>query len=111
MPRGKLLSDFEKGQILAMKREFISICEIDRTLGRSPGAVKNFCTHPKQVDAQKCTRNATKITKKQTRLLLREANKDEKSCRELKLCLDIGIGIRGIQQILHAAPHLKYKKC
>ncbi|CDF41141.1 unnamed protein product [Chondrus crispus] len=105
MPRGKLLSDLEKGEIVAMKRECMSIPEIARTLSRSPRAVQNFCKHPKRVDAQKGARNASK-----KRLLLRDASKGEKSCKELKLCLDIGIGVRRIQQILRATPHQKYKK-
>ncbi|CDF38189.1 unnamed protein product [Chondrus crispus] len=110
MPRRKLLSDFEKGQIVAMKQECLSVCEISRTLTRSPGAVQNFLKHPKRVDGRKSTCNATKISKKQTRLLLREASKGEKSCRELKLSLDIDVGVCRVQQILRDAPHLKYKK-
>ena len=110
MPRGKLLSDYEKGQIVAMKRECVSIREIARTLSRSPGAIQNFLRNPRRVDGRKCTRNATKITKTQTRLLLREASKGEKSCRELKLSLEIDMGVRRVQQILRQAPHLKYKK-
>ncbi|CDF35190.1 unnamed protein product [Chondrus crispus] len=110
MPRRKLLSDFEKGQIVAMKQECLSVCEIARTLSRSPGAVHNFLNHPKRVDGRKSTRNATKISKKQTQLLLRDASKGEKSCRELKVSLEIDVGVRRIQQILRDAPHFKYKK-
>ena len=81
MPRGNLLSDYEKAQIVAMKRECVSIREIARTLDRYPGAAHNFLRHAGRVDGLKCTRNAMKIKETQTRLLLWEASKGEKSWR------------------------------
>ena len=63
MPRGKILSDFEKGQIVAMKRECMSIGEIARTLNRSAGAIETFVKDPKRCDGRKSTQNATKVKK------------------------------------------------
>jgi len=110
MPRGKLLTQFEKGQIVALNRECMSVREIARMIGRSPGALQNFLRHPKVCDARKSSRNAKKLTKKHTRLLLREAAKGEKSCRELQITLNLPVGVRRVQQVLRGCPHLKYKK-
>ena len=110
MPREKFLSDYEKVQIVAIKREFVSSREIASTLNRSPGAENIFLRHPRGVDGLKCTRNATQPTKTQTQLWLREASKGETSSRKLKLSPEVDLGVRRIQQILCQTPHLKYRK-
>ena len=42
MPRGTKLINFEKGQILALKKEVVSYRDIAKTIHRSVGAVQNF---------------------------------------------------------------------
>lgn len=54
------MPDYGKRQIMAMKRECVSICEIARTLNKSPDATRNFLKHLGRVDGRKCTGNATK---------------------------------------------------
>ena len=110
MARGKLLSDVEKGQIIALRKESWSLRAIAKELNRSVGAVQNFVKRPHKTHKPKSTRNAKKITRRQTALLIREACKGQLSARQLQATLGLPVGVRRVQQLLKATPHLQYKK-
>ncbi|CAI5438408.1 unnamed protein product [Caenorhabditis angaria] len=54
MPRGKPLSDFEKGQITAKKDQRLSNRQIARDLGRSPRVINNYVNDPRNYGTGKC---------------------------------------------------------
>ena len=56
MPKGKKLSQFEKGQVIALSKEGLSHREIAKKLGRSRASIDNFFKRSYQIQLKKCWR-------------------------------------------------------
>lgn len=68
---------------------------------RSPKSVKKFLENKDK---------PYKISDKPKRILIRRGNKGKELELELRNVLDLQIGVRFVQQILHDGPDLKYVK-
>lgn len=110
MPRGTLLSDVEKGQIIALQREMIPVRQIAESVGRSVGAVQSFIRRQKLPPRPAKRPNASKISEQQRRALLRKAKQGMHSASELVAELNLPVKKRRVQQILSGDPELRYKK-
>lgn len=110
MPRWRLISDFEKWQILAYHRECLSIRDIADILERSPNYVWGFLMRQNHPLPRKAPRKSYKISEKSKRILFRHAKKGEKVASELRDALKLNIGVRRVQQILSSCLDLKYVK-
>ncbi|CDF39636.1 unnamed protein product [Chondrus crispus] len=110
MPRGPPLTDNEKGQILALHHQLLSLRDIAQTLERSVGAVQRFLKNPNRHSRRRAHVTGQKITVGQEKALIRKACSGEYSARDLKNKMDFPIAVRRVQQILSSTPHLKYKK-
>ena len=71
MPRGKPLSEFQKGRIVAYKNEGKGVREIARQLRISPNTVSNFIRKPES-DRRKKTGGPKKLTQRDQRKIIRE---------------------------------------
>lgn len=110
MPRGTLLTELEKGQILGLHSSCISVRAIAIELNRSRACVSTFLErHGKNLPDKK-NKNASKLSPQRKRALLREAKKGESSANELRVALNMPVSTRRIQQIISADPHLRYRK-
>ena len=110
MPRGPPLTDLEKGQILAMHHQLMSLRDISKELGRSVGAVQRFLKNPSRTARSRAHVTGQKLTVRQEKAMIRKATTGNYSARDIKQDLSLPVGVRRIQQILSATPHLKYKK-
>ncbi len=71
MGRGKQLTDFEKGQILAYKSLGQSIAEISRLVNRSWHVVNNFIEDPGNYGTKKSPGRPNELTPQDHRRILR----------------------------------------
>lgn len=62
MPRGKLLSEFEKGYILEARKDCLSNKDIADGIQRSIGAVQNFVNRPRCCKRREVSRNLCKLS-------------------------------------------------
>jgi len=110
MPRGKLFSDHEKAQILALRHAFWTIRGIAEHIWRSPSSVLSFLRNLYRTNARKSSRNAKKLATRQIRILLRVTCKGESSANQHCNQISLPSSVRRVQQILHEAPLLTYIK-
>ena len=110
MPRGKKLTGFQQGQIQAWGKEGISQSEIAKRVGKSRKAVQTFLKTPIAYNETHAGRRPPKMSPADSRRLLREASKGDKSAGTLTTELELPISKRRAQQIISASPLLKYRK-
>ncbi|CDF35348.1 unnamed protein product [Chondrus crispus] len=110
MPRGPPLTDLEKGQILALHHQLMSLRDISKELGRSVGAVQRFLKNPSLTARSQAHVTGQKLTVREEKAIIRKATTGNYSARDIKQDLNLPVGVRRIQKILSATPHLKYRK-
>lgn len=72
IPRGKPLSEFQKGQIVAYKNEGKGVREIVRQLRIIPNTVSNFIRNPESDRRKKKTGRPKKLTQRDQLKIIRE---------------------------------------
>ena len=110
MPRGTRLTDFEEGQILALKKKFPPYCSIAHSINCSVGTAQNFLKayHSNvRVDIAKKT---LKILDKTKRRLIIMACAGNYNANDLKAHLNLSVTTRRIQQILLERKEVRYSK-
>ncbi|GAB0096980.1 hypothetical protein DMENIID0001_125670 [Sergentomyia squamirostris] len=84
MPRGTILSESEKGEIIAYRKCDIDIREIARKLGRSACVVHNFLKNPNGYNTNSQHGRKRSLTKRTERQILRLASNSTRSCNTIK---------------------------
>lgn len=105
-----MISDLEKGQLIDLYREGVSMRQAFEDVNRSNSAVRYFLRFGREKKGSTWGMNIKKVTKKDTRRLIRTALRSKLSVYELRYTLDFSVGVRRIQQLLQEVPYLKYKK-
>lgn len=112
MPRGISLSDKEKGQIKAYHEEGLSNREISRRLNRSSCVIDNFIKLGDKYSTKKRKGRIPTVTERDKREIKRLALTETFSAKEIRGQMDLGVGIRRVQQIMKTDLNLTYdKKC
>lgn len=108
MPKGNLLTDVEKGQIVALGNQCLSFKAISEAIGQSVDAVAFFSrTSNCRKDQFKC-RNAAKFSRVQEESLQHYALRIQHSSKELQNLLNLLVTVSLVQQIFLNNPFLKY---
>jgi len=110
MPRGKHLSDFEKGQILALHHSCNSISDIARELERSRDVIRSFLSAPESYGTKKRAGRPKKLTDAGKRRILREVINGNLGSASIVKALQIPVKARRVRQVLQDAEHLRYKR-
>ena len=110
MPRGEKLTEFEKGQILALHHLKKSNISIAKHIKRSEYVVKTFLKVPQQYGTKRRPERPKILQQRDLTRLNREASKGKLSVQELKNDLELSVSVRRVRQILHSNPNLAYKK-
>ena len=110
MVRGVSLTKEEKGRIEAFRRCGISQKRIAKELGRSRAVIQNYLKDPQNYGTRKSTGRPSNVTPHQKRLLLREGSRGIKSADQLRRELNLPIGTRRVQMLLHECPSLVFKR-
>ena len=84
MSKGKLLTDFEKGQIAAYAESGMSKREIARRINRSHNVVIYFLKNPGNYGKKNAGGWTPTVTNREKRLLLRDLTDKSMSIREAK---------------------------
>lgn len=84
MPRGKILTDLEKGQILAFKAENLSLREIARRLDRSLRVVQNFLKSPTDYGKIKRPGRKNKLSERDVAHITRLASNSSSSVAKIR---------------------------
>ena len=110
MPREKKLTEFEKGQILALHHLKKSNRSNAKHIKRSEYVVRTFLKAPQQYGTKRRPERPKILQQRDLRRLNREASKGKLSARELKNDLELAVSVRRVRQIIHSNPNLAYKK-
>ena len=110
MARGRTLTEQERGKILTFKEMGLSHRAIARKIGRSPRVIRNFLVDPKQYASKKKRGSCGRISSRDKRRLLYLASNQITSASKLQRSMDLKISIRRVQQLLHDASHLRYRR-
>ena len=104
------LTNVEKGQILALYHERLTIRQMGKAIKRDPSTVHRFLARYKAGKRTENPRNALKLTDRSKRNLLRVASNGILNRAHLKNQLKLSVTVRRVQQILRGTDHLKYRK-
>ncbi|CDF38310.1 unnamed protein product [Chondrus crispus] len=110
MPKGKQLTDVEKGQMLVLHNECLSIREIAESISRSKTVVQNVLKNPPAYGSEKRTGRPPKLTLALKRRVIREVSKGEKSANQTRKALDLPVHRSRVQALLKKDTRLQYTK-
>jgi len=110
MPKGKFLTDFEKGQIRAYAEERISKREIARRLRRSHNVILNFLKDPDNYGNNHAGGLTPTVTAKEKRLFLRDLTNKSLSIREAKRANRLTASVTTLWRSIHVTPNIKFQR-
>ena len=110
MPKGKVLTDIEKGQILAFHREKVPNREIARRLKRSDHVIRNFLKNPTDYATIKRKPKKSKVSGREKRRIVQLASNSSKSLKTIKSDLGLNVCKETIRKVLKDSPHIVRSK-
>uniref|UniRef100_A0A914QHT3 Transposase n=1 Tax=Panagrolaimus davidi TaxID=227884 RepID=A0A914QHT3_9BILA len=107
MPKGKELTDVEKGKILALHNENISTRGIAKRIKRSQKVVVSYLKNPEGYGLKKHKRGRkSKLTRRQKNQVIQAASNSTKSTKEIKEDLDLCVHRETVRRVLKHSPHI-----
>lgn len=110
MPRGTLLTLYERGQISALRSTGESINQIAKTLKRSRCVIKSFIDMGEDYGENRFHGAKPKLSGRDKRAIFREVSNKAASCTEIKAKLNLPVSPETIRLHLHSEKTLKYCK-
>ena len=110
MPRGKTLTDYEKGQIEAKKAQGLSNRQIARELHRSEGVIRCYVRNPVAYGTTSHPGRPSSLSDRQKRLILREASNQVTTCSRIKADLKLDVSAETVRRVISKAPFIKWRK-
>lgn len=104
------LSDFEKGQILALQSEQIPLRTIAEKFKKATSTVSHFSERHRSQTNTVTSKNALKLVESSKQLPISLALTGNYSAHALKTHLNLKIGVRPTQQNLRNTLHIKHPK-
>lgn len=96
MPRGKKLTEYEKGQIDAFRAEGKGYKAIAKELGRSTSGIKHYVLKHNDYGTKKRSGRPKKLTRRDERAIGRAASNSTKSTAEIKSDLNLNVSKRTV---------------
>ncbi|XP_065662431.1 uncharacterized protein LOC136084956 [Hydra vulgaris] len=110
MPKRKVLTDIEKGQILAYHREEVPNREIARRLKRSDHVIRNFLKNPTDYATIKRKPKKSKVSGREKRRIVLLSSSSSKSLKTIKSDLGLNVCKETIRKVLKDSPHIVRSK-
>ena len=110
MAKGKVLTNIEKGQILAYHREKVPNREIARRLKRSDHVIHNFLKNPTDYATIKRKPKKSKVSGCEKRRIVQLASNSSKSLKTIKSDLGLNVCKETIRKVLKDSPHIVASK-
>ena len=106
MPRGKVLSEFERGQIDALKKSNKNVSKMSKLIRKSRKVISKYLRDPKKYGNIRRKPKRYKITPKDHHKLIRLASNSTKSINQLKAELGLSACKETVRKALHKSPHI-----
>lgn len=110
MPKGKKLSDYEKGQIDALSSTGKSAVEIGKSLGRTKDVIKKYLKNPRQYGTAKHTGRPSKLSSREKRRILKVSSNSTISCNKIKSECGLGVSKTTVWRVLNNNPNIVRSK-
>ena len=110
MPSGKILNDFEKGQIQAMFDENVAKREIARRIGRSEKVVRNFLAKKEEYGKKNKGGRKNKLSNRTKSRILREIGNSTKSVRKIQQEIAPEASHVTVWKAIKSSPHIARQK-
>jgi transposase len=110
MPRGKQLSEYERGQINAYSEQGLNATQIAKKVGRDRSTISRFVANPTFYGTKKRPGRPPLLKQRFIRRVQRAASGGVLSAREIKNSFGVPLTVRRVQMIISSCPHLKYEK-
>ena len=111
MAKGTKLSEFEKGEITALKRIGKSQREISKVFGHSKTFICNYLKSPNKYKTRKPTGRSEKLSPQFKRRIVREVKRKTSSTSKiLKSLVDTPCSTRTIRRHLNNEKKIKHEK-
>lgn len=110
MPRGKELSDYEKGQISAFYSSGCGFREIGRKIGRSHKVVSNFLKDQENYGKNKRTGRKHKLSNRDKRRIINHASNSTMSCKALGALTETNVSVTTVWRVLKGSEHIVRSK-
>lgn len=107
MAKGKALSEFQRGKILAFKDQGLSNRKIAGKLNVSPTSVDNFVKNQQNYGKRRSYGRKSKLSVRETRRILRAASNSTKSGKQLKVDLGLNVSDRTIRNVINGSGRFK----
>jgi len=107
MPRGKSLTELEKGKIIAYKEEGCSGREIARKLGRSHRLIQNFLRDPESYGTHKRRGGPSILNSRDKRKIINKASNSTRSLRDLQGVVDKNVSRTTVWRTLKCSNIIK----
>lgn len=110
MPRGKCLTQFERGEIFALHDYGKTMREIARRIHRSDRVVRNFLKSPASYGQKKRSGRRKKLSPRDERRIVHAATNTSKGCSTLKRELNLNVSRMTVWRVLDHTPHLERQR-
>lgn len=110
MPRGKYLTDIEKGKILAFLENNLSYREIGRKIGRSDKVIRNFMKNQSGYGKQKTGGPKFKLLERDKRHIINTSSNSMKSLSQLANECSVKVSKNTIRRVLQGSKTIVRQK-
>lgn len=100
MPKGRSLTESEKGAIIALKAEGVSMRQISIRIGRSVNVVSQFLKDPERYGTIKRSGRKEKLSSRDKRRIVRLAAQSSKSLRRIAAESELDISVNTVRKVL-----------
>ncbi len=106
MPRGKILTEFERGQITALKSSGCSLREIASRLDRSVCAIKNYVDNPESYGKNHAGGKPKALSDRDTRTILRLASNNSSSIKKIRALAGVNASFTTVWRAITASDNI-----
>lgn len=110
MGRGKSLSEYEKGQIVAYHNQGLSNRKIAGRVGRSLNVVNLFLNDPVNYGTRKSPGRPSKVSERDKRQIIRKASNSVVSCSTIKKDLELEVSAETVRRVIHKNPNIRRRR-
>ena len=103
MPRGKSLSEQEKGQIIAYQSTGMTNRQIATKISRCHVVVNNFLKNSESYGTKKCGGPKPKLKPRDKRRIVAAASNSTISCRSIKENLDLNVSPETVRRVINSS--------
>lgn len=110
MGRGKKLTEYERGQIIALKNEGLSNREVAKRIKRSANVVDNFVKNKENYGIKKSPGRPRALSKREERAILRAASNSTHSAAAIAKEAGVQTNVRNVQRLLKMSHIISRRK-